>query len=351
MTQENPTYPPLIERYLEALDADVAERVRTGFAEAAGRPVTLRANALATDADAVAESLGAQGIGFARVPWYPDAFVLDTAVRERAVWDLGIYADGDIYLQSLSSMLPPLVLAPAAGEDVLDMCAAPGGKTSELAALTGNRAHLTACELHAPRAEKLAYNLEKLGVRNVNVMRCDARRLDEFFAFDRILLDAPCTGTGTYRMGDERACGRMTDKLLAKVTKAQRALLDRALTVLKPGGTLVYATCSILPAENDDQVVAALKRHRDCKLVPLSLANTAPSSADKNATNSSDDSAASEDAKRFAFAESARHVITAIESGEIPTLPSRLEGTVTVCPTRLFEGFYVALIQKDGTLR
>lgn len=349
--QDTPSLPSLVEQALAELDSTAAERVREGFAAAAERPVTLRANALAGTADAVAAALDEAAIAYERMPWYPDAFVLDAAVRERAVWDLDLYRCGTVYLQSLSSMLPPLVLAPSAGEDVLDMCAAPGGKTSELAALTCNRAHLTACELHAPRAEKLAYNLDKLGVRNVNVMRCDARRLDEFFAFDRILLDAPCTGTGTYRMGDERACGRMTDKLLAKVTKAQRALLDRALTVLKPGGTLVYATCSILPAENDDQVVATLKRHRDCKLVPLSLANAAPSSADKNATNSSDDSAAGEDAKRFAFAESARHVITAIESGEIPTLPSRLEGTVTVCPTRLFEGFYVALIQKDGTLR
>lgn len=349
--QDSPSLPVLIERALEMLGSSDAQRVRTGYVEAVERPVTLRANALASDADTVAAALDGAGVAYERAAWYPDAFVLDSDVRERAIWKLELYRTGSVYLQSLSSMLPPLVLAPSAGEDVLDMCAAPGGKTSELAALTCNRAHLTACELHAPRAEKLAYNLDKLGVRNVNVMRCDARRLDEFFAFDRILLDAPCTGTGTYRAGDQRAAERMTDKLLAKVTKAQRALLDRALTVLKPGGTLVYSTCSILPAENDDQVVAALKRHRDCKLVPLSLANTAPSSADKNATNSSDDSAAGEDAKRFAFAESARHVITAIESGEIPTLPSRLEGTVTVCPTRLYQGFYVALIQKDGTLR
>lgn len=336
MTQENLTYPPLIGRHLEALDADAAERVRTGFAEAAGRPVTLRANALATDADAVAEELGTRGIGFTRVPWYPDAFVLDAAVRERAVWDLGIYAAGDIYLQNLSSMLPPLVLAPAAGEDVLDMCAAPGGKTSELAALTGDRAHLTACELHAPRAEKLAYNLEKLGVRNVNVMRCDARRLDEFFSFDRILIDAPCTGTGTYRAGDGRARARMTDALLAKVTRSQRALLDRALTVLKPGGTLVYSTCSILPAENGDQVAASLARHRDCELVLLSPVPEAEAEGDR---------------ERFAFAASAERVIEAVHDGTIPTLPATLPGTVTVCPTRLFEGFYLALIRKKGALR
>ena len=91
----------------------------------------------------------------------------------------------------------------------------------------------------------------------MNVMRTDARRLDEFFSFDQILLDAPCTGTGTLRAGDERAEKRMTRQLLAKVVKSQRALLDRALTILKPDGTLVYSTCSILAEENDEQVHGA----------------------------------------------------------------------------------------------
>ena len=101
-------------------------------------------------------------------------------------------------------MTPPLALGPRAGADALDMCAAPGGKTSQMAALEPE-AHITACELSAPRAEKLTYNLQKLGAHNVQVMKTDARRLDEFFSFDQILLDAPCTGTGTVRAGDQRA--------------------------------------------------------------------------------------------------------------------------------------------------
>ena len=313
---------------------DTCERIFRGFAEACERPVTLRANTLRAARAEVASELDAVGIAHEGVAWYGDAFILSDA-RERAVWDLPLYREGKVYLQSLSSMVPPLALAPRDGADVLDMCAAPGGKTAEMAALAPG-AHLTACELHAPRAEKLAYNLEKLGVRNVNVMRCDARRLDEFFSFDRILIDAPCTGTGTYRAGDGRAHGRMTDALLAKVTRSQRALLDRALTVLKPGGTLVYSTCSILPAENGDQVAAALARHRDCELVPLSPAPETDTEGDR---------------ERFAFAESAERVIEAVHDGTIPTLPATLAGTVTVCPTRLFEGFYRALIRKKGALR
>ncbi|WP_308623405.1 RsmB/NOP family class I SAM-dependent RNA methyltransferase [uncultured Enorma sp.] len=322
-------YPELIDRAISAYgNGDGAECIRAGFEAAATRPVTLRANTAKASADSVTEALRTAGIGFTRVTWYDDAFVLDDGVCERDVWELPIYREGKIYLQSLSSMLPPLVLEPRTGADVLDMCAAPGGKTSQLYALANGRAHITACELHAPRAEKLAYNLAKLGCKNVNVMRCDARKLDEFFSFDQILLDAPCTGTGTFRSGDERATKRMTEALLAKVTRSQRALLDRALTVLKPGGTLVYATCSILPQENNEQVAYALKRHRDCKLVPLF----------GGASTQEDESAP--------LSPGVRAIIDAVQEGAIPALPTAFKETLTVCPSKLFEGFYLALIKK-----
>ena len=305
--------------------ADTCERIFRGFAEARERPVTLRANTLRATREEVARELDAAGIDHEGVAWYDDAFILNDA-RERAVWDLSLYREGKVYLQSLSSMIPPLALAPRDGADVLDMCAAPGGKTAEMAALAPG-AHLTACEMSAPRAEKLTFNLNKLGVTAVNVMRTDARRLDEFFSFDQILLDAPCTGSGTVRAGDAKAAVRITEKLLAKVTRSQRSLLDRALTVLKPGGVLVYSTCSILPQENEEQVMAALKRHRDCEVMPLTgaLAEDAPA---RPAT--------------------AQAIADAAERGELPLLANGLAGTLTICPTRLYEGFYIAVIRKKA---
>lgn len=315
MAQQNadPSIPAFLHDQLTAAyDDGAVQRILDGYRAAATRPVTLRANALKADAGKAAEALGAAGIGFARVPWYAEAFVLDDTVSERDVWDLDAYRGGEVYLQSLSSMTPPLALRPRAGADVLDMCAAPGGKTSQMAALEPE-AHITACELSAPRAEKLTYNLQKLGARNVQVMKTDARRLDEFFSFDQILLDAPCTGTGTVHAGDPRAEKRITAQLLAKVTRSQAQLLDRALTVLKPGGELVYSTCSVLPQENEEQVRNALKakRHRDCELVPLNL-DTAWTEGD--------------------FA--------------LPLLENGLPGTLTIAPTRFFEGFYIAKIKK-----
>lgn len=322
----NDALPELLAQLIASkTDAHARGTICAGFEAAAARPVTLRANTLRTTGDEVAEALTQAGISYERVPWFEDAFVL-TDARERAIWDLPLYQDGSVYLQSLSSMLPPLVLAPRNGADVLDMCAAPGGKTSEMAALAPH-AHITACEMKAPRADKLEYNLRKLGVRTANVMRIDARRIDEFFSFDQILLDAPCTGTGTYRAGDERARTRMTSRLLARVTKAQQALLDRALTVLKPGGELVYATCSIMAEENERQVSAALKRHRDCELEPL----TGPVPEDEPTRPAT-----------------AQAVADAVEVGTIPSLPNELPGTLTVCPSQFFEGFYIAKIKKTA---
>ncbi len=303
----------LFQQVQTAYGEDEANQIFDGYRQAAQRPTTLRANALKASAEEVAEALDEAGVPFERVPWYKDAFVAH-APSERDIWNMEIYRQGGIYLQSLSSMLPPLALVPREGADILDMCAAPGGKTSQIAALTHGAAHICACELNAPRAEKLQYNMDKQGVSNLQIMRVDARKLDEFFSFDQILLDAPCTGTGTVRAGDPKVEKRITQQLLAKVTRSQRALLDRGLTVLKRGGTLVYSTCSILPEENDRMLASVLKRHRDCEIVPIDPQTLA----------------AAPDNPDLA----------------LPCLPNELEGTVTVCPTRLFEGFFIAAIKK-----
>ena len=288
-------------------DADI-ERILKGYR--AQRNVTLRANTLSSSKDEVASKLDNAGIAWSGVDWFADAFVLENA-RERQIWDLPIYDEGKVYLQSLSSMLPPIALEALANEDVLDMCAAPGGKTSQIAALTGNRAHLTACEMHAPRADKLEYNLAKLGARNVVVMRTDARRMDEFFRFDRILVDAPCSGSGTLKLDNPNGLARFTPKLIEKSKKSQRALLSKALTLMKPGSTLVYSTCSILEEENESIVrdcLSKVRRQGTFELKPLTF--------------------------------------DGIET--IPTLPSTLDEALTVCPTELYEGFFMVRIERTA---
>ncbi len=315
-----------------AYSAADAERIIEGFGTAAERPVTLRANTLVATAEEISAALDAAGIEHEPVPWYPDAFVLPRAAVSD-LWDLDIYRDGKIYLQSLSSMMPPLVLGAQAGEDVLDMCAAPGGKTTQIAALTGGRVHLTACEMSAPRAEKLRANLARQHAKNVQVMQLDARELDEFFRFDRILLDAPCTGTGTVRHGDEKSLRGLTPQLLEKCARSQRALLDRALGALKPGGTLVYSTCSILAQENGDALAEALEKHEDCEIVPL---DGTPAASELRRVAGTDEKPCIE-----------RNVLTeAVAAGQIAAVAGDVAGTLTVPPSRDYEGFYIALVRK-----
>lgn len=148
----------------QALTAQYGEAVAAQIEQGMGeqRITTLRANLLKTTPEDVASVLSAAGIAYTRWAAEDAAFLLEGA-DERAVQALPLYERGEIYLQSLSSMLPPLTLAPQEGADILDMAAAPGGKTAQMAAMTGNRANITACEINQIRAEKLKYNLEKQG--------------------------------------------------------------------------------------------------------------------------------------------------------------------------------------------
>lgn len=307
MAEESTQLPAFLEPLLVAqYGPEDVERIMRGYA--ATRATTLRANTLKAGRDEVSQALDGAGIGWSGAGWYDDAFVLNGA-RERDVWQLPIYEEGKVYLQSLSSMIPAIVLGARAGDDVCDFCAAPGGKTTQIVALSEGGAFVTACEMHAPRAEKLQYNLQKLGARNVTVMRCDARRLDDFFSFDRILVDAPCSGSGTLRAGDPKMARRFTPALIDKSVKAQRALLSKALSLLKPGGTLVYSTCSILARENEEVVDWALARAgkgKSFEVKPIELENAA----------------------------------------DLPVLPCALDGALCVCPTDRYEGFFVAEIAR-----
>ena len=323
----------MIEGFGAAATRPVTLRANTLKATAAAtRPVTLRANTLKATAEDIAVALDEAGLAHQTVTWYPDAFILPEA-QVSDLWDLDIYRDGKIYLQSLSSMMPPLVLGAQAGEDILDMCAAPGGKTTQIAALTQGQAHLTACEMSIPRAEKLESNLHRQGAKNVPVMRIDARELDEFFRFDRILLDAPCTGTGTVISGNEKSLRGLTEQLLVKCARSQRALLDRAMGALKPGGTLVYSTCSILPQENEDALQEALDKHMDCELIPL------------DGTPSESETRRAQDAGEEPHIES-NALTEAIAAGHVSSVANGMPGTLTIPPSRDFEGFYIALIRK-----
>ena len=281
---------------------ELAEKIAGGFVSQ--RAVTLRANPLKTTVAAVREKLTALGIETIPVSWYEDAMIA-TGVREDALTGLDLFENGEIYLQSLSSMIPPLLLGAKPGENVLDMAAAPGGKTTEIAALTGNQAMITACEMNKIRADRLKYNVARQGASRVTVMNIDSRNMDDLFSFDRILLDAPCSGSGTVQLTDKRFKGQFSKEYLARTTKQQEALLIKALRLLRPGCEMIYSTCSVLAQENE-QIVEKALRKMPAEVVPLDL--------------------------------------SAFDS--VPQLPTTLPGTLCVCPDELHEGFYVAKLRK-----
>ena len=281
---------------------ETAERIAQGYA--AQRVVTLRANPLKTDAQTVRERLAAQNIETSPVPWYADAMIVRGA-REDALTGLDLYERGEIYLQSLSSMIPPLLLGAKPGENVLDMAAAPGGKTTQIAALTGNQAMVTACEMNKIRAKRLRYNVQRQGATRVTVMNIDSRNLDDLFSFDRILLDAPCSGSGTVQLGSPRSKGQFSREFLSRTTKQQEALLHKALRLLRPGCEMIYSTCSVLTQENEE-IVSRVLRKTGAQIVPL---------------------------ERTAF-------------DSVPRLPVSIPGTLCVAPDELHEGFFVAKIRR-----
>lgn len=169
-----------------------------------------------------------------------------------------LYKDGEIYVQSLSSMIPILALDPKANENILDMCAAPGSKTTMIQSIADNKVNLTAVELHKDRFDKLNYNLKRQGA-NALTFNMNAIDLDDMFKFDKILLDVPCSGSGTLDITNNKYKKNFTDDLIGKCVKTQKRLIKKAYKLLKKGGVLIYSTCSLLKDENENIVEYALE--------------------------------------------------------------------------------------------
>lgn len=269
------------------------------------RKTTLRVNTLKATVENIKDILKENGIIFKTVPYSNTALIIEKGADK--LRELSLFKNGEIYLQSLSSQLPPLLLCAQEKEDILDMCAAPGGKTTQIAALCNNRCSITACEMNKMRAERLKFNLSKQGVTCANVMVTDARNLESFFSFDKILLDAPCSGSGTFYLSDEKSYSGFSETLINKCISAQVKLLDKALSVLKTGGEMVYSTCSLLPIENDEVLKKVLNKHK-CEILPID---------------------------------------EQIKSN-LPLLPCSLENAICICPTEEYEGFFAAKIKKTG---
>ena len=270
------------------------------------RFTTLRVNTLKSKISYICSALSENNIEYEKVSWNNEALIIKNA-NEIDIKELEIYKNGEIYLQSLSSMMPAIILEPKENEDILDMTAAPGGKTTQIAALTNNKANITACEMNTVRADRLKYNVEKQGATSVTVLKEDSRRLNDYFSFDKILLDAPCSGSGTILLNNERTYKNFSENLVKKTIKSQKDLLKKAIKILKPGHELVYSTCSILKQENENTIKEIIEK--------------------------------------------GQAEVMAINEGklkDIPKLKSNIDGALTVCPNEYYEGFFVVKLRKKS---
>ncbi|MDJ0523273.1 MAG: transcription antitermination factor NusB, partial [Planctomycetota bacterium] len=241
----------LLDRWLERWgDARVGQILRTGIQRP---PLTLRAR---HDVDALVARLEESEIGFERGPGERALRVTDSEAALRLVTETGEAA-----VQDATSQRAALLLAPRAGESVLDLCAAPGGKTLQLADLMGS-GHITACDITADKVARLEALREQMGDVAYETRELDPDAELPFAAetFDAILVDAPCSNTGVLRRRVE-ARWRLRQQDVDALVQVQRELLERCLAVLKPGGRIVYSTCSLEPEENEQVVEAFRARH------------------------------------------------------------------------------------------
>jgi 16S rRNA (cytosine967-C5)-methyltransferase len=263
------SYPDwMIQLWVEQLGLEETEQLCQWF----NRPPTidLRVNRLQTTVAQVQAALTRAGIETQPLPGLPYGLRLPHHVG--AVTQLPGYDQGWWAVQDASAQLVGQLLDPQPGQLVLDLCAAPGGKATHLAELMADQGTVWACDRTPSRLKKVTANRQRLGLTSIRIQTGDSRQLPQFHGqADRVLVDAPCSGLGTlHRHADAR--WRQTPAALAELIPLQQDLLAEAARCVRPGGRLVYATCTLQPAENEGVVEQFLQHHPDWTVLPPNAA-------------------------------------------------------------------------------
>jgi NOL1/NOP2/sun family putative RNA methylase len=233
-------------------------------------PTSFRINTLKVERDEIIERLKSKGWKLKPVPFYKDGFVLEE--KKYAIGNTIEHFLGYIYKQEVASMIPPVVLNPKEGDIVLDMAAAPGSKTTQIAQMMNNKGAIVANERYIQRMTSLRSNLQRLGVTNTVVTMMDGKWFKNTnIKFDKILLDAPCSGTGIL-MKSPKTAKTWSIKTSEKMANLQKQLIASAINTLKEDGVLVYSTCSLEPEEDELVVDYAVKKF-GLKVEKISLTN------------------------------------------------------------------------------
>lgn len=299
-----------IEEIYRNFSPRIADKILIGMSEK--RLTTLRVNTIKFNMEDSLKILQKENIEYENVEWYNDALIIKNA-DEKKIQNLDIYTNGYIYLQSLSSMIPPIILNPKKGEKVLDLTAAPGSKTTQMAAMMENDGYILANELDKIRCERLKYNVNMQGAGIVEVINMPGENVGEKYpnAFDKVLLDVPCSGEGRFLVSDEKTYKNWSTKQVQDLVEIQKQLFESAVKALKVGGEMVYSTCTLNLKENEEIVNYAIK-NLNVKVGEINIG----------------------------LKDKARGISKGYDSS--------LKNTIRVLPNKYQEGFFVAKLIKEG---
>lgn len=277
---------------------------------------SIRINALSPlGVDDILARLGALGAVLEPISWCPGAYHLLS--DKGLIADSELFRDGHVYIQNASSLIPALAMRPQAGERILDVCAAPGGKTAHIQALAGGKAEIVANDAMTPRLKKLEEVLTVFRVENARITNFQGQFIDRHVegAFDRILLDAQCSGEGMMDLSHPGALRFWSVERVVKMSFLQQKMLTAAWKVLKPGGVLVYSTCTYGPEENEGPIARHLKHNPGARIEPIDL----------------------DIPGRMA----------GLKSWDDQRFPEALQMAVRVRPSEFLEGFFVCRLRKS----
>ncbi len=250
----------LARRWFDELGAQDSRSLLVAINQPAESAV--RVNTLVAAVDELAPQLG---VPYAAAPGIPEGLVLEGAFDAQGS---AAFNDGAIMPQSRASMLVSPVLGPVAGQRVLDLCAAPGAKTTHLAALTEDAGEVVAVERHSGRADALRRTCRRMQAGSVRVLTADAATFEDARGFDRVLVDPPCSGLGTLQSRPDLRW-RASPESIDELAELQRRIMAAAANATRPGGTLVYSVCTISPEEGQRQVQRFLQEHPDFEVADL----------------------------------------------------------------------------------
>lgn len=288
------------------------------------KPTTFRVNTLKARPEIVQERLEHQGFRLEKVSWCPGAFILRRGGL-RELQETEIYKKGEIYVQNLSSLIPPLVLDPQPGETILDLTAAPGSKTTQMAAMMKGEGRIVANDNDRVRFFKLKANVELQGASNVELKSYPGEQFGRHRPnqFDRVLLDAPCSAEGRFLVRKPSTFRYWKPAKIKEMARKQKNLILSAFRALKPGGTLVYSTCTFAPEENEG-IITWLLEKADQHKIPAEVV----------------------EARHIPPLQSIPNQMPGLSAWGGVSFHHSVRNSTRILPTSLMEGFFISLLRK-----